>query len=250
MEDYPYVHTYELHNTNAANYIVPYLIKWFNPLSVIDVGCGLGTWLKVFKSKGVVDVLGIEGSHINKKMMVIHENEILLKDLEQPVSLNRRYDIALCIEVVEHLSKDAADIIISTLVNLSDIIVFSAAIPGQGGQNHLNEQWIDYWIEKFKKHDFIVYDPLRKYIWENTMIEWWYSQNIVIAIKSGVRSPFKHSKVLKIVHPELFKKRYNERTEFMHENYQLKKKLIKAEEANIQLINKINLLVQANKNGK
>ncbi|MEI6435287.1 MAG: methyltransferase domain-containing protein [Bacteroidota bacterium] len=204
MENAKYIHTVEIHNTRAAEEIVPVLMEWFHPVSVVDVGCGLGTWLNVFKQNGAKEILGIDGNHLDTTLLAINRDEVLLTDLEEEFGISRKFDLAISLEVAEHLSPDSADRFIESLTKLSDIIIFSAAIPNQGGQNHLNEQWIGYWESRFAKHDFVFTDEIRPLFWNNENIDWWYKQNMVIAIKKGIPAPFRNIKPpLNLVHPDL-----------------------------------------------
>jgi len=207
MEDHKYIHTTDVHNTIAAEAIVPVLMDWFHPTSVIDIGCGLGTWLYVFKSHGVEKILGVDGNHLDTNLVVINKDDLLLINLEEEFVIDRKFDLAISLEVAEHLSESSADHFIKSLTKLSDVIVFSAAIPGQGGQNHINEKWIGYWQSRFAKYDFLLSDEIRPLFWNNEKIEWWYRQNMVIAIKKGTLVPFRGIKSpLDLVHPELFLK--------------------------------------------
>ncbi len=146
-----YVYDPEHHNLDAPREIVPFLIDKFHPQSVVDVGCGNGTFLSVFLENGIKDILGLDGGWVNRSELYIDGAFFLEKDLEKDLSINRKFDMVLCLEVAEHLSGDVADNFINNLTNLGDIIIFSAAIINQGGQNHINEQPFDYWIEKFSK---------------------------------------------------------------------------------------------------
>lgn len=181
-----YVHDEVTHNNKAAEEILPMLFQVYKPGSVLDVGCGLGTWLKVSKDLGVPHVLGIDGDYVNRDLLrkYINEDEFKVCDLTKPFQLNTKYDLALCLEVAEHLPKSSADTLIESLTLHSDHILFSAAIPAQGGQNHLNEQWQSYWMEKFKALGYTPYDLIRPLIWENTKVDLWYRQNIVFYSKS------------------------------------------------------------------
>ncbi len=67
-----YKHSEVIHNLSAPNQIVPLLMEICNPKSVIDVGCGVGTFLSVFKKHGVNDVLGIDGSWTNRELLAKH----------------------------------------------------------------------------------------------------------------------------------------------------------------------------------
>lgn len=179
-----YSHTEDFHNLKSPNIIVPELIKIVNPKSVVDIGCGLGTFLKVFKSNGVDDVLGIDGAWVNKELLYknISESEFIECDLEKQIKLKQQYDLVICLEVAEHLSENAADTFVQSLVNAGSVVVFSAAIPEQGGQNHINEQWLSYWEEKFSKHNYVIHDILRPIFWDHPEVFWWYKQNMVLFV--------------------------------------------------------------------
>lgn len=191
----------ELYNTDSASEIVPTLINLFNPVSVLDIGCGIGSWLNVFKSKNIKDIFGVDFS-IYDKDKLITPDEYKQYNLNTKIDLGRRFDLALCLEVAEHLEPDSADIIVETLVNHSDVIIFSAAIPNQGGQNHLNEQWIEYWRDKFIEKNYHTFDIIRPLFWNNANVNWWYKQNMFVATKKSLNYPI--NQVYSKIHPEFF----------------------------------------------
>jgi SAM-dependent methyltransferase len=199
-----YLHDELTHNTKAAKEIVPQIIKLIQPNSVVDVGCGIGTWLAVFEELGVKDVVGIDGDYVNRNLLHIDEQNFIPSDLKKPFHLDRKFDLVVCLEVAEHLPEEAASAFIESLVSLSDIILFSAAIPDQGGQNHLNEQWPIYWQLKFKEHKFELHDFIRSDIWFNKNVDWWYKQNMLIAIKETSKISLNKNNILPIIHPELY----------------------------------------------
>ncbi|HRH51323.1 MAG TPA: class I SAM-dependent methyltransferase [Panacibacter sp.] len=208
-EEIKYVHLVKDHNLNAPGEIVPHLINIFHPDSVADVGCGLGTFLNIFLQNGVTDVSGIDGMWVDKSKLVIPEKYFTEKDLEQRLHFERKFDLVLCLEVAEHLSEQSADVMIENLVSLGDIILFSAAIKNQGGQNHINEQPANYWMEKFKQHDFVFYDVFRNVFWNNPSIDWWYKQNMFLVanrskdITAYISGAVAITDVKEYVHPEL-----------------------------------------------
>src|SRR5690606_34222821 len=106
-------------------------------------------------------------------------------DLTKKLELNKKYDMAISLEVAEHLPESAADTFVESLTSHASIILFSAAIPQQGGQYHVNEQWPNYWNEKFKKRGFQAFDILRSEFWNNEHVPWWYRQNMVFFVKQG-----------------------------------------------------------------
>ncbi|RYY10059.1 MAG: class I SAM-dependent methyltransferase, partial [Chitinophagaceae bacterium] len=178
-----YVHVPEVHNRTSPRLIVPLIIDMLHPRSVVDVGCGLGTFLAVFEENGVEEVLGLEGEWLDTKNLEISKEKVIIADLEKEFRSDKKFDLALCIEVAEHLSPHSADTLVNTLTGLSDVILFSAAVPGQGGQNHINEQWATYWQAKFAAKGYSYYDEIRSKIWNNKEIEWWYKQNAFLVIK-------------------------------------------------------------------
>lgn len=203
-----YKHGEKIHNLKDANIIVPEIVKLLNPRSVVDFGCGLGTFIHVFKRLGVKDVLGIDGPWVNKKLLhkYINPNEFLESNLENEIILDKRYDLVLSLEVAEHLKEESASLFVKNLVNSGNIILFSAAIPLQGGQNHINEQWLTYWENKFLEHNFVIHDVIRPIFWDNSEIYWWYKQNLVIVAHKDYELKFIKESVpmRKIVHYELY----------------------------------------------
>lgn len=203
-----YVHSFQQHNLNAPEAIVPFLIEKFNPKSVVDVGCGLGTFLHVFQNYGVVEVLGIDGSWVDKSKLFISEKNFLEKNIEKKISIKNRFDLVLCLEVAEHLKEESADILVDNLTSFGNIIIFSAAIKNQGGQNHINEQPFEYWINKFKNKGFVFYDVFRNYFWNNSSVNWWYRQNMFLVLHQYINISlffplFSDNEILEYVHPQL-----------------------------------------------
>ena len=172
----------QLHNLDSPNLLVPEILKLVNPKSVVDIGCGLGNFLHVFKKNGVKEVLGVNGPWVEKNLLFeyIEPEEFLEANLEKEIVLNKKFDLVVSLEVAEHLAEDAAENYVNTLVNAGNIILFSAALPGQGGQNHLNEQWLTYWEKLFLKHNYVIHDVIRPIIWDNPKIRSWYKQNMVL----------------------------------------------------------------------
>ncbi len=204
-----YVHEEVVHNFSAANEMVPFIINLLEPKSVVDVGCGIGTWLKVFSDYGINDILGIDGNYVDKSLLKIKLETFKEFDLEKLYESERKYDLAISLEVAEHLSAESAAIFVKTLTGLSDILIFSAAIPDQGGQNHINEQKPDYWIKKFEEEGFKLFDVLRPVFWNNENVDSWYRQNIFIFsnqidLKNKLDS-LENFYGQHLVHPEIFK---------------------------------------------
>ncbi|MBC7934606.1 MAG: methyltransferase domain-containing protein [Rhizobacter sp.] len=168
----------------SAKKILPVINELFKPASVVDIGCGVGYWVKVWKDDlQVNDVLGIEGTYMTQDLYELDKQYLMTADLKMPLTLPKKYDLVMSMEVAEHIPEDHADIFIKNLVDAGDIILFSAAIKGQLGTYHINEQMPEYWAEKFKKHNYKVVDFIRPAIWNDTSIAYWYRQNTLLFIK-------------------------------------------------------------------
>jgi SAM-dependent methyltransferase len=166
----------------SARHVVPIVMELIQPRSVVDVGCGTGTWLSVFAEHQVVDFIGLDGDYVDRSQLLIPEDRFLACDLVDPVKLGRRFDLAVSVEVAEHLPEDSAGTIVSSLTQLAPIVLFSAAVPGQGGFRHVNEQWPSYWVSRFAEHNFVLVDAIRPRIWENRSVAWWYVQNTLLFV--------------------------------------------------------------------
>ena len=167
----------------SAIEVVPLLLDWVAPRSVIDVGCGVGTWLSVFRELGVEQVWGVDGPWVDRKLLEIPHDRFIVSDLTQPLRMDRQFDLVLALEVAEHLPEACAAVFVSSLTGLGPVVVFSAAIPFQGGDRHVNEQWPDYWASLFEKRGYVVVDCIRSSIWKNPNVEWWYSQNVLLYVR-------------------------------------------------------------------
>jgi len=181
--------------------------------SVVDYGCGTGTWLSVATELGARDVLGIEGPWLDVQLADIAERSLLLADLEQRILLPRRFDLALSLEGAEHLSPDRAASFVSDLCAAADFVLFSAAVPEQGGTNHINEQPQSYWAGLFSAVGYAAFDSIRPVIWNDRRIPVWYRQNmLVFAEPDNPRtqifaqrcSESDRPPMLDLIHPELY----------------------------------------------
>jgi len=156
---------------------------------------------------GVTDVLGIDGAHVGRSRLEIAASSFLHWDLESPVRLERTFDLAISMAVAEHLSPGRAPSFVDDLTGLTPVVLFSAAIRGQGGVGHINEQWFSYWARIFAERGFRAVGRLRAEFWDDAEVESWYRQNILLYVREDRAQEF--SQVgrpgpLDIVHPELY----------------------------------------------
>ena len=196
----------EMFNTKSADHLLNVLFDIIKPTSVLDVGCGNGSWLKAFENHKIIDIIGVDGFYVPKESLLIDVNKFVAADLTKPLKLNRKFDLIVSLEVAEHLPEESADVFVKNLITHGDTILFSAAIPYQGGLRHLNEQYPSYWQKIFAKYDYAFYDIIRPKIWNDKDVKVWYKQNsFIVANKDSlIAKQFKPSDWLDIVHPELF----------------------------------------------
>jgi hypothetical protein len=197
-----YNHSQNIHTLTGPQVALPVLFADNKPSSLLDVGCGTGTWLKAAIDLGISDFFGVDGLEIPSDKLHVPVEKTRLQDLTRPWSLERRFDIAICFEVAEHLDGTFAPTLIDSLVKHSDTIFFSAACPGQIGQHHVNCQWPAYWQQLFNERGFVCEDSIRWKLWDDSRIEPWYRQNLFIARRNAA-SAGHEPRIKAVLHPDM-----------------------------------------------
>jgi SAM-dependent methyltransferase len=167
----------EITRTSAAE-VVRLVMDLVGPRSVCDVGCGSGLWLQAFREAGVASVRGLDGPWVDPASLPFGAEHFEAVDMTRPFTVGGRYDLAMSLEVGEHLPPSRADGLVEALTDAAPVVLFSAAIPHQGGVRHINEQWPGYWVERFAARGFVVLDAIRPTVWEDERVADFYRQNI------------------------------------------------------------------------
>ena len=195
---------------HAGERILGDVIEKARPGSVVDFGCGAGYWLKVAVDNGITDVCGLDGEYVARSgTLVIDENCFVPSDLSGKVDLRRKFDLAISVEVAEHIPTEYAETFVDNLCRHSDVILFSAAIQGQGGMHHVNEKPLSYWCGLFLCQGYDLLDCLRGKYWHEKNLPYWYRQNIVLFVRHERVSHYftimggTGGNIIDIVHPEL-----------------------------------------------
>jgi len=188
--------------TESYEQISEFIRHNFAPNSIADIGCGIGVFLSMM---GIEDYIGVDAPDVPRGELLIPESKFIAADMRESFpALGKSFDLATCFEVAEHLPESRADALVDYLCGLSDIVGFSAAIPGQCGAGHINEQWQSWWAGKFIKRNYVTHD-VRPRLWDNRAIKYWYRQNMIFYIRCdnplilGEKTP-----MLDLVHPEMW----------------------------------------------
>jgi hypothetical protein len=198
----------------SARVVLPLLRRWLPFASMVDVGCGAGAWLRAAGELGVPELHGFDGPWVDRARLP-QGVRFISADLERGAGLQSRVDLAMSVEVAEHVSAQRAPGFINDLCDAADVVLFGAAIPGQGGEHHVNEQWPSYWARLFAERGYACFDCIRPAIWANDSVEIWYRQNVLVYVapKAAVHftglTPVLPSEFgrLDVVHPQLWLRR-------------------------------------------
>lgn len=204
-----HTHSDSLQHHSSSQIIVPTIMQIICPESVIEIGCGSGVFLHYFKKLGVKKIFGLDKSPINQELLCqyISENEFAECDLAQPIVLTERFDLAICLEVGEHLPSDTAKTLVHSLIACANVVLFSSAIPHQdNAKQNPNEQWLSYWQHLFAERDYVLHDILRPLFWHNPDILTWLRQNMVIFAHKDrpILTNAPANPIVDIVHPDQY----------------------------------------------
>ncbi len=168
---------------SSAREFIALLKPWLAPDSVLDLGCGRGVWLDEWRASGVADVMGVDGDYVDRANLAIPAEQFMGTDLTQPVKTDRHFALAQSLEVGEHLPTKASEALVQSLTDAADVVVFSAATVGQGGEFHVNEQPLHFWQDLFAKRGYQAFDCLRPEMKGNTEVEPWYRYNAIVYVR-------------------------------------------------------------------
>lgn len=199
----------------SADVTLSILLDIFRPRSILDVGCGDGIWLRQAEDLGLVELKGVDGPWTDMDKLLFSKENLSIFDLEKTFNLNRRFDIAISLEVAEHISNESSDNMIENLISHSDIVLFGAAIPYQGGFRHINEMWQSWWANKFVERGYQCFDVIRPQIWNRNDVHYWYKQNALVYVNSERKDHLRNFEryatersltgwPLDVVHPEKY----------------------------------------------
>ncbi len=209
--------------SKSANAAVPKILELYPARSVIDVGCGAGAWIRAFADCGIKRAIGIDGDYVDRNQLMVPSSQLISCDLAQRIDVAEifrqlgtpeRFDLAITLEVGEHLPVRRAESFVDDMCMLADVVLFGAAIPFQGwGKSHINEQWQSFWAKKFYDRGYDAFDVFRPAIWSSPEIAYFYKQNTIFYVKRNMpahaefmaRYHTPATSMFDIVHPEQYR---------------------------------------------
>lgn len=219
---------------SSAKKVLGRLFEIYRPRSVVDFGCGMGGWLREAELLGSQVIKGFDGDWVKRGSLLSKNIDFTPENMMQDIDLEDRYDLCISLEVAEHLPDKHAKKYVDMLCNASDLVLFGAAIEGQGGVNHINERWQSYWVDLFKQNGYREYDIFRGALWDDDDVRWWYKQNAFLFVKTSAEKvvvdaevliKMEH-KIIDVVHPDNYQtkikqlKEAREKTLHYREKYQ------------------------------
>lgn len=166
----------------AAPVMARGLVEELKPRTLVDVGCGSGAFLREVQALGVT-CIGIENSEHAIATCRSRGLDVRHADLRDSKLEFGKHDLATSFEVAEHLPESLADAYVRLLCSLSAQVAITAAPPGQGGINHINEQPQAYWVAKFAAHGFELQPEIGDVLskrWRAENVAYWYADNLMV----------------------------------------------------------------------
>lgn len=198
-------------SARSAQQVLGTLFKVYRPDSIVDIGCGVGSWLAAAEEFGVSRLFGVDGDWVSKDQLMSQSIQFENMNFEVSNTSLPRAELAICVEVAEHISEKNSDNFIRLFCEAADTLIFSAAIPGQGGLGHVNEQPQSYWRKKIEARGFSCHDFFRPRIWDNEDVDVWYRQNLLLFTKdpalSNVLTQMPVPEITDTVHPHFFSRK-------------------------------------------
>jgi len=138
--------------THLDEGVVDYMIQNYDIKTVVDIGCGPGGMVEMFKNKGL-EVIGLDGDYTVSRPDSIKENVVIHDFAVGPYKLDKVYDLAWTVEFVEHVEEKYMQNFIDVFKQCRYVIM-THALPGQPGHHHVNCQHAGYWLNVMEKNGF------------------------------------------------------------------------------------------------
>jgi SAM-dependent methyltransferase len=184
--------------SRSARALLPVVLGAIPVQSVLDIGSGAGAWLAEYRRLGILDYFGVDGDYVMANRLMIEPSRFFPQDITRPFKLDRQFDLVQCLEVAEHIPLAASGVLVDNIVQHGKLVLFSAAVPGQGGERHVNERPYEFWRDMFADRGFRLFDFVRPRVLMMFEIESWYRYNVML---------FVHDAIIPTLSPDLVRTR-------------------------------------------
>jgi SAM-dependent methyltransferase len=167
----------------SARSVVPIVMRHLRPLTILDVGCGAGAWVRAYEEAGALQVVGVDADYVHADQLLFDPARFHAIDVGGIFRMGREFDLVQCLEVAEHMEPAASEALLDNLVAHAPLVLFSAAPPGQGGENHINERPYGYWRDRFRTRGYALYDFMRPQLRYRRSVEQWYRYNMLLFVR-------------------------------------------------------------------
>ena len=195
------VPTIDPSSDTSARAVMARVIGLTGARSVVDIGSGTGAWSRACREVGVPEVVGVDGAYVAAEHRV-HPTAFIERDLAEPLDLGRSFGLVICVDVAEDLSPERAPGLVADVTGLAPVVLFAAAVPGQIGGDHVNEQWSEYWVALFDAEGWTCRDAIRPWVRTNEDVAWQLRQSLFLAVAPSVEQAYTSFPRLAAVRPE------------------------------------------------
>ena len=164
----------------SARSVAPVVMRQLRPLTILDVGCGAGAWVRAYEECGAVYVVGVDADCPPADQLLFNPSRFHTIDVAGVFRIGREFDLVQCLEVAEHVDPAASEALLDNLVAHAPLVLFSAAPPGQGGVNNVNERPYEFWRDGFQARGYALFDFLRPQLRFRRGVEHWYRYNMFL----------------------------------------------------------------------
>jgi SAM-dependent methyltransferase len=173
----------QLGSLASARSVAPIVLRHLKPASILDVGCGAGAWIAAYREAGASDLIGVDADYVCDEQLLFDPRRFHALNVAGTFRLGRRFDLAQCLEVAEHVDPAASEALVDNLVAHASVVLFSAAPPGQGGEHHVNERPYEFWRDLFEARGYGLFDFIRPRIRYLAGVESWYRYNMLVFVR-------------------------------------------------------------------
>ncbi len=161
--------------------IASVIFELYHPTTVVEFGCGPGHLSKELAKLGV-QITAVDGYSKPKfEDLSVEFSPLNLNDSAAIANyfVDKHFDLAISLEVAEHLQPEASATLIEWLTKVAPVVIFAAAVPGQGGHGHINLRPRENWHKEFTQYNFVAADRIREKLRPYSNVAVWYRHNIV-----------------------------------------------------------------------